>query len=57
MRSAVAIVLFVVGVILAANVLGGLTGRYGPERRWRNALLAGGFSVAAFVGGIVLIAA
>ena len=55
MKIILAIVLFIVGFIFAANVLGSLSGRYGPARVGRNVVLAGIISAAAIAGGIILI--
>lgn len=55
MRVAIAVVLIIVGVVFAANVLGTLTGRYGPARRAQNALIAGAVSAAAFGVAVFLL--
>jgi len=56
MTIALSVILFIVGTTFAANMLGSLTGRYGPVRKWKNTLLAGSIAAAAFAGGYILIA-
>ncbi len=55
MKIAIAVVLFIVGAVFAANALGSLSGRYGSANVSRNVLVAGGIAAAAFVAGYVLI--
>ena len=55
MSIVVAVVLFIIGAVFAANMLGSLSGRYGQTRMLRNALLAGGVAAASIAGGVVLL--
>jgi hypothetical protein len=55
MKIIVAALLFIIGIGFAANMMGRLTGRYGPVRLWRNALIAGIIAVIAFACAYALI--